>query len=226
MARRKLKDKVELSIFWMGLFCLTYLIFGFILKSDLTKPTDSSIFYEVLKDALTITAAFLAPIAAFILFSDWRVEHKIKNTLQLLDDLKNLTYDIKNGLGFYNAKIITEKEISFKEFRNREDRQTILWQLKKLKRMNGQFLIDNVEVKDFQNLQSTFEELANKALNDLHFYEYFSFKIAVNKNLIKDDSDYKNCFEFKDNFERKFKYLEELSTQIDLQAVIVQSSVL
>lgn len=226
MARRKLKDKVELSIFWMGLFCLTFLIFGFILKSDLTKPNDSSIFYEVLKDALTITAAFLAPITAFILFSDWRVEHKIKNTLQLLDDLKNLSYDIKNGLGFYNAKIITEKEISFKEFKNREDRQTILWQLKKLKRMNGQFLIDNVKVKDFQNLQSTFEELANKALNDLHFCEYFSFKILVNKNLIKDDSNQKKYFEFNEKFESKFEALEELSTQIDLQAVIVQSSFL
>ncbi len=83
MARKELKDKVELTIFWLGLFCLTYLIFGFILKSDLTKPIDSSIFYEVLKDALTISAAFLAPIAAFILFSDWRIEHRLKNNEEL-----------------------------------------------------------------------------------------------------------------------------------------------
>ncbi|MFL9533479.1 hypothetical protein ACKEPO_17540, partial [Acinetobacter baumannii] len=83
MAKKELKDKIELTIFWLGLFCITYLILGFILKSDLTKPIDSSIFYEVLKDSLTITAAFLAPIAALILFSDWRVEHRLKNNEEL-----------------------------------------------------------------------------------------------------------------------------------------------
>lgn len=226
MARRKLKDKLELSIFWLGLFCLTYLIFGFILKSNLTKPIDSSIFYEVLKDALTITATFFAPIAAIILFSDWRVEHRIKETFQLLDDLKNLTFDIKNGLGFYNAKIINEKEISIKEFRNREDRQTLQWQLNKMNRMNGQFLIDNKNVKDFQNLQSTFEELAIKALNDLHFTEYFSFRIAGDKYLINHDSNYKTYLEFREKFDSKFKELEELSTKIDSQVVIVKNSIL
>ncbi|MDC4833849.1 hypothetical protein OW701_04970 [Acinetobacter baumannii] len=87
MAKKDLKNKIELTIFWLGLFCLIYLIFGFILKSDLTKPIDSSIFYEVLKDSLTITAAFLAPIAAFILFSDWRENHRLVRNEKEVDDL-------------------------------------------------------------------------------------------------------------------------------------------
>lgn len=87
MAKKELKEKIELTIFWLGLFCLTYLIFGFILKSDLTKPIDSSIFYEVLKDSLTITAAFLAPIAAFILFSDWRENHRLVRNEKEVNDL-------------------------------------------------------------------------------------------------------------------------------------------
>jgi hypothetical protein len=142
MAKKELKDKIELTIFWLGLFCLTYLIFGFILKSDLTKPIDSSIFYEVLKDSLTITASFLAPIAAFILFSDWRVEHRlkinedlskavIKETQYLISETFNVFWKLLN-INFLNKQNLesyislvaelnekaSEIKISLKDFYN------------------------------------------------------------------------------------------------------------
>ncbi|HDU8505320.1 TPA: hypothetical protein RG423_001168 [Acinetobacter baumannii] len=229
MARRKLEDKIKRVGYFVSGGILGYLLISFFILSSFPLHQyllDKKLAYDVLKDAFTIGAAFLAPIAAFVLFTDWRVEHRIKSTLQLLEDLKNLSYDIKNGLGFYNAKIITEKEISIKEFRNREDRQTIQWLLTKLKRMNGQFLTDNVEVKCFQDLVSTFESLADKALNDLHFTEYFSFRIAGDKYLINHNSNYKTYLEFREKFDSKFKELEELSTKIDSQVVIVKNSVL
>ncbi|MFL9517956.1 hypothetical protein ACKENX_17350 [Acinetobacter baumannii] len=116
MAKKELKDKIELTIFWLGLFCITYLILGFILKSDLTKPIDSSIFYEVLKDSLTITAAFLAPIAALILFSDWRVEHRLKNNEELSKTvIKETQYLISETFNIFwkllNIDILSKKNL-------------------------------------------------------------------------------------------------------------------
>lgn len=43
--------------------------------------------YELLKDLLTINAAFLAPIVAFILFSDWREQYNIQVIDKYLIDL-------------------------------------------------------------------------------------------------------------------------------------------
>ncbi|EOF7538262.1 hypothetical protein NRA29_14350 [Acinetobacter baumannii] len=117
MAKKELKDKVELTIFWLGLFCLTYLIFGFILKSDLTKPIDSSIFYEVLKDALTLTAAFLAPVAAFVLFSDWRIEHRLKKLEKSSKSVVQQTQELhSNFFDFYikllNAGLVNKAKVN------------------------------------------------------------------------------------------------------------------
>ncbi|HEC0425313.1 TPA: hypothetical protein R1R70_003954, partial [Acinetobacter baumannii] len=215
--------------YFIGGGIVVYLLISFTILSSFPwypYQLNKKLAYEVLKDAFTIGAAFLAPIAAFVLFTDWRVEHRIKSTLQLLEDLKNLSYDIKNGLGFYNAKIITEKEFPIKEFRNREDRQTIQWQLIKLKRMNGQFLIDNVEVKKFQNLQSNFVDFVDKILNDMNFFEYFSYEIAVDKNLINRDYNNNEYLKYMGILEIKLKDLEDLSNQIDLQVVNVQNSIL
>ncbi|MBR7713726.1 hypothetical protein KC099_11015 [Acinetobacter nosocomialis] len=229
MDSRKLEDKIKRVFYFIVGGIVVYLLISFTILSSFPwypYQLNKKLAYDVLKDAFTIGAAFLVPIAAFVLFTDWRVEHKIKSTLQLLDDMKNLSYDIKNELGFYQAKIIKEKEIPIKEFRNREDRQTIQWQLKKLKRMNGQFLIDNVEVKEFQNLQSEFVDLATKALEDLHFSEYFSFEIALDKNFINSDYNNNEYLKYVGLFEIKFKGLEDLSNQIDLQFVNVQNSIL
>lgn len=50
--------------------------------------------YEVLKDALSLAAAFLAPVAAFVLFSDWRDQHRSisneKVSRQIVDNLSDL----------------------------------------------------------------------------------------------------------------------------------------
>ncbi|MBJ9578075.1 hypothetical protein [Acinetobacter baumannii] len=218
MAKRKLKDKIEISIFWLGLFCLTYLIFGFILKSDLTKPIDSSIFYEVLKDALTITTALFAPIAALILFSDWRVEHRLKETFQLLEDIKNLSFSIQNGIGHYHAKIIKEKENNSKKFVNREDRQLILKQTIELERMYDQFLVSNKEIESFKELVINFNKYANKALDQLHMMEYFSF--SLNNELHFNDNNYnranylKNSELYDETFPKICNRVKEINSQV------------
>ncbi|MEQ1137570.1 hypothetical protein [Acinetobacter seifertii] len=177
------------------------------MKSDLTKPVDSAVFYEVLKDALTITATFFAPIAAIILFSDWRIEHRVKETFQLLEDIKNLSFNIQNGLGYYHAKIIKEKVNNSKVFANREDRQLILKQTIELERMSNEFLVSNKEIESFKELVVNFNKQANKALDQLHMMEYFSFSI-INENYFN-DNNYNRA-----NYAKNSKLYDEIFSEI------------
>lgn len=79
MAKKNLKDKIIEAAFWTSFFLVVYLIVGFLLGSSwLSKGLTFDESYNLLKDALSITAAFLAPVAAFVLFSDWREQHEAK----------------------------------------------------------------------------------------------------------------------------------------------------
>ncbi len=55
--------------------------------------------YDVLKDALTLAAAFLAPVAAFVLFSNWREQH-IEVEIE------------KEGIELYERLMLVKNEIS------------------------------------------------------------------------------------------------------------------
>lgn len=74
MTKKTLEEKIELVWIWALILSVVYFAIGAYLKSDGPK-FDPSKTYELLKDTLTITASFLAPVAAFVLFSDWRLEH-------------------------------------------------------------------------------------------------------------------------------------------------------
>mgnify|MGYP000990767558 CR=1 FL=1 len=229
MTRKTLEDKIRQVVFWTISLTLIYIFIGAFLVSD--YPLKHSKFdlvktYNLIKDALGLAAAFLAPVAAFVLFSDWRVEHQIKSTLQLVDDLRNLSFDIKKKLGFYDAKIVTEKEITTTEFRNREDRQILLWKINELERMNTKFLLNNQKINAFKNLQEQFKELADEALKDLHFTEYYSFRLAKYKNSIDNNENRESYSAYSLEFRKKFKELEDLSAQIELQVLDVQKSIL
>ncbi|MFX6609258.1 hypothetical protein ABTG82_19915, partial [Acinetobacter baumannii] len=74
-----------------------YLLISFFLLSDYPiqdYPFNHKKTYEVLKDALSLAAAFLAPVAAFVLFSDWRDQHRSisneKVSRQIVDNLSDL----------------------------------------------------------------------------------------------------------------------------------------
>ena len=77
MAKKTLEEKIKDIVFYATVFFILYLIIGFLIKSEwLTSFTKSWVYaYELLRDALTLTAYFLAPVAAFVLFSNWREQH-------------------------------------------------------------------------------------------------------------------------------------------------------
>ncbi|MDA3442643.1 hypothetical protein ABIC56_002795 [Acinetobacter bereziniae] len=75
MSKKTLKEKIKLVWVWALILSVVYFTIGVYLKSDGYK-FDPFKAYELLKDTLTLTATFLAPVAAFVLFSDWRVQHR------------------------------------------------------------------------------------------------------------------------------------------------------
>lgn len=83
MAKNKLNEKIKNICFWTFAGIFWYLLISYFLLSDYpiqNFPFNHKKAYEVLKDALTLAATFLAPVAAFVLFSDWRESHvEIRN---------------------------------------------------------------------------------------------------------------------------------------------------
>lgn len=79
MKKKTLEKKIRHVLFWTlgGIF--GYLVIALFLKSNypiFQYDLDRATAYDVIKDALTLAAAFLAPVAAFVLFSDWRDQHR------------------------------------------------------------------------------------------------------------------------------------------------------
>lgn len=92
MAKKTLEKKIKLVCQWALGLTITYFVIGAFLISDGSK-FDSVKTYNLLKDTLTLSAAFLAPVAAFVLFSDWKEEH-IEKKLDSISD--RLSIDISD----------------------------------------------------------------------------------------------------------------------------------
>lgn len=120
MAKDDLKVKIRRVWKWTFIGIIFYLFISFFLKSSYPishYKFNLSDAYDVLKDALTLAAAFLAPIAAFVLFSDWRVEHRLK---KLENSSKSVVQQIQelysNFFDFYikllNANLVNKAKVN------------------------------------------------------------------------------------------------------------------
>ncbi|EEY78907.1 hypothetical protein HMPREF0012_01776 [Acinetobacter calcoaceticus RUH2202] len=76
MLKRSLNEKMKDVVFYAIVFFVLYTIIAYLLETKwLSEIISLPKINGILKDSLTITAAFLAPGAAFILFTDWREQH-------------------------------------------------------------------------------------------------------------------------------------------------------
>ncbi|WP_227551787.1 hypothetical protein [Acinetobacter baumannii] len=76
MLKRSLNQKMKDIAFYAIVFFVLYSIVAYLLESKwLSEVIVLPKINGILKDGLTMTAAFLAPGAAFILFTDWREQH-------------------------------------------------------------------------------------------------------------------------------------------------------
>jgi len=108
MENSELSDRLKKVGLYTFVFFICYMVIGFFLLSEYpicTQPFNGKVAYDILRDSLTLSAYFLAPAVAYVLFSDWRVQYEaIKkdefyNELdlrinELFQKAEDLAYDI------------------------------------------------------------------------------------------------------------------------------------
>lgn len=88
MVKKTLEDKIKDLIFCTCSFLIIYLIFGYMLLSNwLAERVGLTKLYELIKDDLTITASLLAPVAALVVFNDWRETHARVNNEKISNEI-------------------------------------------------------------------------------------------------------------------------------------------
>lgn len=98
---KKLKHQIKNICFWFFCCFFGYLVISFFLLSD--YPIQEHAFdhkkaYDVIKDALGLIAAFLAPVTAFVLFRDWRKEHALIKNEELSLEVQELLKSTYNNM--------------------------------------------------------------------------------------------------------------------------------
>lgn len=111
MSKKTLKEKINRVKYFTLLFAVLYFLIGAWLKSD-GPNFDLDKAYELIKDTLTITAAFLAPVAAFVLFSDWKDEHRVKSNEKLSREIQDYFFKFIPLVNIYPNNIMSSEEFT------------------------------------------------------------------------------------------------------------------
>lgn len=217
-----LKEKIRDVVFWICAGGAIYLIVAFLMKTDwLSSPKKLSELYEIIRDTLTLMAYFLAPAAAFVLFSDWRMEHIEKTREQQGSDIYNLFLNINSD--FVELNIEMQEEESFSEEGRvliEQMQKNLLGQLYRLDRLIAEFDFDDLDSKKFQ-------ALSKQMIYQL--FEMFSYQGFMFSSLLKVNNpeefmgEYENesAEEFAEVYQEKFEqdynnYNESSSKLYDL----------
>ncbi|HFF2590174.1 hypothetical protein [Acinetobacter baumannii] len=162
MFKRTLSQKIKDVVFYSLVFFILYTIIAYLLETNwLSKTIDLPKINGILKDSLTLTAAFLAPGAAFILFTDWREQHnkQVRNEfgLKVFNQFEKFSREI-DQFGF----IYTELECLLPdEAKDKLDPFRIRLGLDHPIFKNNEHLIKSL-LKQFQLIQDEFNTLMDK----------------------------------------------------------------
>ncbi|MHC3136271.1 hypothetical protein ACWPO0_10405 [Acinetobacter nosocomialis] len=208
MADKELKDKIKIVGFWTFGGVFLYLVISFFLLSDYPMQNfsfDNKKAYEVLKDALTIAAAFLAPVAAFVLFDDWRTSHRLKinesEALEILKRVRNIPYkakDLAEEIVSYYERGLTKQEVQNYEKRAFEIAAEILEELGSI----------NFSKKNFENIK--FHNQCLKLYSD-------TYKLLTNIIMLFDAW---TCLELCKNDTNRHDQLPSLIAREDISSTI------
>lgn len=180
MVKNSLSEKIRIIGFWTFGGVFWYLVIAFFLKSNypiFIYGFDNSEAYNVLKDALSLAAAFLAPVAAFVLFNDWRSEHNIKSLFTLLDDIKKATNAIEDNLKSYNHKVYHPDRVITNDFQTASENLICLSQLTNLNRLLLELKEKDLKHDCYLNLLDEFGEIAHKAKGNLEMMDYSRYVV-------------------------------------------------
>ncbi|EXB27283.1 hypothetical protein J537_1012 [Acinetobacter baumannii 1437282] len=210
MIKKSLEQKIKDVVFWTCIFFVLYLIVGYLLESNwLSERIDLPKFNDILKDSLTISAAFFAPGAAFILFTDWKEQHnkQVKNEFALnvfnqfekfsveidkagyiLIELDGLLPDNSNYRGninripvYLNDPIFTENKDLIFEF----IKQTQIIQ-EEFSILLDKFRYFGIVTRQLEEMEFWFESLLNDFL-EIHDQEKNSYSEFLQMLIVKDE---------------------------------------
>ena len=118
MSKKPLKEKIILICWWALGLTILYFLIGAWLISDGPKfdPTKT---YNLLKDTLTLGAAFLAPVVAFVLFSDWREPYLAEKTDEIQTTIYALEFEIRKQLHLMRMDYLQLKSLH-EDFRSKD----------------------------------------------------------------------------------------------------------
>ncbi|EPF6400510.1 hypothetical protein OPU61_001479 [Acinetobacter baumannii] len=161
MAIKNLEEKIEDISFWTIVFLIMYLIVGYLIKSEwLSKVLKFSEIYEILKDGLTITAAFLAPAAAFVLFSDWRLQHREiateANATKMLSSINKLYWN----LNILNLEITSPNVLDIFDLKELKEK------IDNCRLKNGELVIEFTEFCHLETSDNNFTNLCSEIINE------------------------------------------------------------
>jgi len=124
MVKNDLKVKIRRIWKWTFIGIIIFLVISFFLKSSYPithHKFNLSDAYEVLKDTLTLAAGFLAPVAAFVLFSDWREQHVLVNNEKISKEILNILdefyefYNLNFGSVLENDEFYKKQSLYFQK---------------------------------------------------------------------------------------------------------------
>lgn len=162
MAKKTLEEKIKLVCWWaLGLTILYFLIGAWLISDGLKfDPTKT---YNLLKDTLTLTAAFLAPVAAFVLFSDWREQHIEKLLEQESSEIYASYIDILDTWQHYRFEVEDDEVFTQSTIESREAKHFgLMDRVEKAIQITEQLQSRDNKAKEFTELAlNCFKEIRN-----------------------------------------------------------------
>ncbi|NGP40967.1 hypothetical protein G4V72_04335 [Acinetobacter sp. GC2] len=204
MTKKTLKQKINCVKWVTLLFAIIYFAVGAILKSN-GPVFDPDKTYELIKDSLTLTAYFLAPIAAFVLFSDWREQHVEKLLEQESSEIYALYIAIIDTWQQYRFDVEEDELFTQSTIESREIKHFgLIDQVEKAIQKTEQLQSRDIKTKEFT-------ELALKSFKDIR-------NIIFELNILggfkeKQFNPQKYNFEYTDELDSEFSSRMELNYQ-------------
>ena len=208
MAKKTLEEKIKLVCWWALGLTILYFLIGARLISDGPKfdPTKT---YNLLKDTLTLTAAFLAPVAAFVLFSDWREQHIEKLLEQESSEIYASYIDILDTWQHYRFEVEDDEVFTQSTIESREAKHFgLMDRVEKAIQITEQLQSRDIKAKEFTELAlNCFKEIRNLIfeLNILGSYKEKQFNPQKYNFEYKDESN----SEFSSRMELNFEGMQE-----------------
>ena len=166
MTKKTLEEKIKQVGFWTFSGVFSYLVIAFFLKSN--YPIYEYSFnredaYDAIKDALTLAAAFLAPVAAFVLFSDWREQHIEKLLEQESSEIYASYIDILDTWQHYRFEVEDDEVFTQSTIESREAKHFgLMDRVEKAIQITEQLQSRDIKAKEFTELAlNCFKEIRN-----------------------------------------------------------------